>query len=45
MYTVKQRPSVFVLVMSMALVSLVLRLMPDWAYDYFASRAPRKPRG
>ena len=29
----------------MALVSLVLRLMPDWAYDYFASRAPRKPRG
>ena len=28
----------------MALVSVVLRLMPDWLYDYFASRAPRKPR-
>jgi hypothetical protein len=28
----------------MALVSVVLRLMPDWLYDYFASSAPRKPR-
>ena len=29
----------------MALVSVVLRNMPDWLYDRFASGAPRKPRG
>jgi len=28
----------------MALVSLVLRPMPGWLFDRFASRAPRKPR-
>ena len=39
------RRRVAVIPWQMALVSVVLRLMPDWAYDYFASRAPRKPRG
>src|SRR5882672_9537518 len=28
----------------MALVSLLLRALPGWLYDRFASRAPRKPR-
>jgi short-subunit dehydrogenase len=28
----------------MALVSFALRAMPDWLYDRFAARAPRKPR-
>jgi NAD(P)-dependent dehydrogenase (short-subunit alcohol dehydrogenase family) len=28
----------------MALVSVLLRWMPDWLYDRLASRAPRKPR-
>jgi len=28
----------------MALVSVLLRPMPGWLYDRFASRAPRKPR-
>ena len=28
----------------MALVSVVLRLLPNWLYDRLASRAPRKPR-
>jgi hypothetical protein len=28
----------------MALVSVLLRAMPGWLYDRFASRAPRKPR-
>lgn len=38
------RRRVAVIPWQMALVSVVLRLMPDWLYDYFASRAPRKPR-
>lgn len=29
----------------MALVSLVLRALPAWAFDRLAARAPRKPRG
>ena len=28
----------------MALVSVLLRWIPDWLYDRLASRAPRKPR-
>jgi hypothetical protein len=28
----------------MALVSVLLRALPDWLYDRLASRAPRKPR-
>ena len=28
----------------MALVSSVLRALPDWLYDRLAARAPRKPR-
>ena len=39
------RRRVVVIPWQMALVSVVLRLMPGWLYDYFASRAPRKPRG
>ncbi len=38
------RRRVAVIPWQMALVSVVLRLMPDWLYDYFASSAPRKPR-
>lgn len=38
------RRRVAVIPWQMALVSAVLRAMPDWLYDYFASRAPRKPR-
>ena len=38
------RRRVAVIPWQMALVSVVLRAMPDWLYDYFASRAPRKPR-
>ena len=38
------RRRVAVIPWQMALVSVVLRLMPGWLYDYFASRAPRKPR-
>ena len=39
------RRRVVVIPWQMALVSVVLRLMPGWLYDCFASRAPRKPRG
>jgi short-subunit dehydrogenase len=28
----------------MAIVSVLMRAMPDWLYDRLASRAPRKPR-
>lgn len=28
----------------MALVSILMRAMPDWVFDRLASRAPRKPR-
>ena len=38
------RRRVAVIPWQMALVSVGLRLMPDWLYDYFASSAPRKPR-
>jgi hypothetical protein len=38
------RRRVAVIPWQMALVSVVLRLMPGWLYDYFAARAPRKPR-
>jgi short-subunit dehydrogenase len=38
------RRRVVVIPWQMALVSVALRLMPGWLYDYFASRAPRKPR-
>ena len=38
------RRRVAVIPWQMALVSVGLRLMPDWLYDYLASRAPRKPR-
>jgi hypothetical protein len=36
--------SVAVVPWQMALVSVLLRWMPDWLYDRLASRAPRKPR-
>ena len=38
------RRRVAVIPWQMALVAVMLRMMPDWLYDYFASRAPRKPR-
>ena len=38
------RRRVAVIPWQMALVSVGLRLMPDWLYDYLASSAPRKPR-
>lgn len=38
------RRRVAVIPWQMALVSVLLRAMPDWLYDEFASRAPRKPR-
>ena len=39
------RRRVAVIPWQMALVSIPLRLMPDWLFDRLASRAPRKPRG
>jgi len=44
-HAIAARRRVAVIPWQMALVSVVLRLMPDWLYDTFASRAPRKPRG
>jgi NAD(P)-dependent dehydrogenase (short-subunit alcohol dehydrogenase family) len=38
------RCRVAVIPWQMALLSVLLRVMPDWLYDYFASSAPRKPR-
>ena len=38
------RRRVAVIPWQMALVGVMLRMMPNWLYDYFASRAPRKPR-
>ena len=38
------RRRVAVIPWQMAFVAAVMRAMPDWLYDYFASRAPRKPR-
>ena len=43
-HAIAGRRRVAVIPWQMALVSVVLRAMPDWLYDYFASRAPRKPR-
>jgi hypothetical protein len=39
------RRRVAVIPWQMALVSVVLRNMPDWLYDRLAAGAPRKPRG
>jgi hypothetical protein len=41
---IARRPRVAVIPWQMALVSVVLRAMPDWLYDRMAARAPRKPR-
>ncbi len=38
------RRRVAVIPWQMALVSVLLRVMPDWLYDSLAARAPRKPR-
>lgn len=38
------RRRVAVIPWQMALVAAVLRVMPDWLYDYLAASAPRKPR-
>lgn len=38
------RRRVAVIPWQMALAAVVLRITPDWLYDAFASRAPRKPR-
>jgi hypothetical protein len=43
-HAIAARRRVAVIPWQMALVSVGLRLMPDWLYDAFASRAPRKPR-
>jgi len=40
---VDRKKSFHVMPWQMALVGLVLRWMPNWIYDWFASRAPRKP--
>jgi short-subunit dehydrogenase len=41
---IARKPRVAVIPWQMALVSVVLRNMPDWLYDRLAARAPRKPR-
>jgi len=38
------RRRVAVIPWQMALAAMVLRIIPGWLYDAFASRAPRKPR-
>ena len=41
---IARKPRLAVVPWQMALVSVVLRNMPDWLYDRMAARAPRKPR-
>jgi short-subunit dehydrogenase len=41
---IERKPRVAVVPWQMALVSVVLRNMPDWLYDRLAAGAPRKPR-
>ena len=41
---IARKPRLAVIPWQMALVSVVLRTMPDWLYDRMAARAPRKPR-
>ena len=41
---IARRPRLAVVPWQMALVSVVLRNMPDWLYDRIAARAPRKPQ-
>lgn len=41
---IARKPRLAVIPWQMALVSIVLRAMPDWLYDRMAARAPRKPR-
>jgi len=41
---IARKPRLAVIPWQMALVSVVLRAMPDWLYDRMAARAPRKPR-
>ena len=41
---IARKPRLAVIPWQMALVSVVLRNMPDWLYDRIAARAPRKPR-
>ncbi len=41
---IARKPRVAVIPWQMALVSVVLRNLPDWLYDRIAARAPRKPR-
>ncbi|MEO8717621.1 MAG: SDR family oxidoreductase [Burkholderiales bacterium] len=41
---IRARRRLAVIPWQMALVSYVLRALPDWLYDRFAARAPRKPR-
>jgi short-subunit dehydrogenase len=40
---VDRRKSLHVMPWQMALVGFILRRLPNWIYDWFASRAPRKP--
>lgn len=42
---IARKPRLAVIPWQMALVSVVLRAMPDWLYDRLAAQAPRKPRG
>jgi NAD(P)-dependent dehydrogenase (short-subunit alcohol dehydrogenase family) len=41
---IARKPRVAVIPWQMALVSVVLRNLPDWLYDRIAAHAPRKPR-
>jgi short-subunit dehydrogenase len=41
---IARKPRLAVVPWQMALVSVVLRTMPDWLYDRIAAAAPRKPR-
>ena len=41
---IARKPRLAIIPWQMALVSVVLRAMPDWLYDRLAARAPRKPR-
>jgi short-subunit dehydrogenase len=41
---IARKPRLAVVPWQMALVSVVLRNMPDWLYDRIAASAPRKPR-
>jgi NAD(P)-dependent dehydrogenase (short-subunit alcohol dehydrogenase family) len=42
---IERKPRLAVVPWQMALVAVALRVMPGWAYDRLAARAPRKPRG